>query len=154
MAARVDPRTGAALEVAWNPALPKDTLADPRSHDILACRVAHLPDRGLVFCPMDFERVETAVFNLTGPLALRRAEMPKLSLTHVHEVIRRPRGALVFYGHCAPPRAKDASAEEEEPVVLCASGPGGDVGPVRPKPDLYEEGTSSGPRENQLARRG
>ncbi|MDI1447302.1 hypothetical protein [Polyangium sp. 6x1] len=143
MAARVDPRTGAALEVAWNPAnLQKDTLADPQWHDIMACRAAHLPDRGLVFCPMDLDRVETAAFRLKGPLALRRAEMPKISRTYAHEVIQRPRGALVFYGHCAPPRAKDASAEAEEaPVVLCASGPEGDIEPVRPKPDLYEEGT-------------
>ncbi|MDC3985007.1 hypothetical protein [Polyangium jinanense] len=141
MAARVDPRTGAALEVAWNPLnLQMDTLHDPHWHDIMACRAAHLPDRGLVFCPMDSDRVETAAFSVKGPLTLRRVEMPKLSQTYVHEVVQRPRGALVFFGHCAPPRAKDASAEaEEERVVLCASGAGGDVEPVRPAPDLYDQ---------------
>ncbi|MDI3289317.1 hypothetical protein [Polyangium sp. 15x6] len=142
MAARVDPRTGVALEVAWNPAnVQKDTLEDPRWNNVVACRAAHLPNRGLLFCPVDIGRVETATFSVKGPLLLQRAERPKLSGQHSRDVAQRPRGALVFYGHCASPRAKDASVEGEEPIVLCASGPAGEVKPVRPAPHLYYQGS-------------
>ncbi|UQA59985.1 hypothetical protein [Polyangium aurulentum] len=109
VAARVDPETGAVVEIAVFDEAKADPrraprekygYVDPRApHPRSRCLVAHLPQEGLLLCPV----LGARRFSLEGPLDPRPFETfdPENHQYKNRDLVYRPGGGFAFLGYCS-----------------------------------------------------